>query len=59
MCRRHSTTRNEFETKRAADLRKEASEMSAIRTKHNYDIEKLEKKHNDDLKQQSSKYNYY
>ena len=41
-----------------ADLKREASEMSAIRTKHKYIKEKLEEKHNDDLKQQSSKCNY-
>ena len=49
--------RNEVETKRTADLKKGASEMSAIRSKHNYDIQRLEKKQNADSKQLRSKYN--
>ena len=48
--------RDEVETKRTADLRKEASDISEIRAKLDYGIQRLEKKHSDDSKQLHSKY---
>ena len=37
--------RNEVENKRTADRKKGASEMSAIRSKHTYDIQRLRGKY--------------